>query len=103
LEKYLILFPIHNLILYHGVKKMSTLPNRQQFKVSPSGLVPPAKSGILYDIENDLLLEARIEPVKVDEGTLAGEHIRKLAGGWGYLNASLPVVQGIAVNSLSYK
>jgi hypothetical protein len=41
---------------------------------------PCAQGAILYDIENDLVVDARIEPTAVDERTLAGEHIRKLAG-----------------------
>jgi hypothetical protein len=34
----------------------------------------------LYDIENDVVVDARIEAMRVDERTLAGEHIKKLAG-----------------------
>jgi hypothetical protein len=35
---------------------------------------------MLYDILNDLVVDARIEPMSVDERTLAGLHIEQLAG-----------------------
>jgi hypothetical protein len=39
---------------------------------------PCAQGSILYDIENDLIVDARIEPLVVDERSLAKEHIEKL-------------------------
>jgi hypothetical protein len=41
---------------------------------------PCAQGSILYDIENDVIVDARIEPMAKDERSLAVEHIRKLAG-----------------------
>jgi hypothetical protein len=76
---------------WHGFRLLAidgsklNLPNdpklREYFGTSGAGNISPCAQGsILYDIENDLILDARIEPMKVDERTLAGEHIRKLAG-----------------------
>jgi hypothetical protein len=39
---------------------------------------PCAQGSMLYDIENDLIVDARIEPLAVDERSLAKEHIKKL-------------------------
>jgi hypothetical protein len=39
---------------------------------------PCAQGSLLYDIENDVIVDAQIEPVATDERTLAREHIRKL-------------------------
>jgi hypothetical protein len=76
---------------WHGYRLLAidgsklNLPNdpelREYFGTSGAGNSSPCAQGsILYDIENDLILDARIEPMRVDEGRLAGEHIRKLAG-----------------------
>jgi hypothetical protein len=59
------------------------LPNdprlREYFGTIGAGNSSPyAQGSILYDIENDLVVDARLEPLAVDERTLAGEHIRKL-------------------------
>jgi hypothetical protein len=59
------------------------LPNdpqvREYFGTSGAGNSSPCAQGsILYDIENDLVVDARIEPMARDERTLAEEHIKKL-------------------------
>ncbi|MDR2404633.1 MAG: hypothetical protein LBD78_11465 [Spirochaetaceae bacterium] len=41
---------------------------------------PCAQGSVLYDIENDVVGDARIEPMAVDERTLAAGHMRKLTG-----------------------
>jgi hypothetical protein len=61
------------------------LPNdprlREYFGTSGAGKSSPCAQGsILYDIENDVVVDARIEPMAVDERTLAEEHIKRLAG-----------------------
>jgi hypothetical protein len=61
------------------------LPNdpelREYFGTIGAGNSSPCAQGsILYDIENDVVVDARIEPMRVDERTLAAEHIKKLAG-----------------------
>jgi hypothetical protein len=60
------------------------LPNdprvREYFGTSGAGNSSPCAQGsILYDIENDLVVDARIEPMSSDERTLAAGHIKKLA------------------------
>jgi hypothetical protein len=76
---------------WHGYRLLAidgsklNLPNdpelRAYFGTSGAGNISPCAQGsILYDIENDLIVDARIEPMKIDERTLAGDHIRKLAG-----------------------
>jgi hypothetical protein len=45
-----------------------------------------ARGSLLYDIENDIIVDAKIEPLVVDERSLAKEHLEGLAGlepGWG--------------------
>jgi len=39
------------------------------------GSAPTAQGSILYDVLNDIVLDARIEPLSTDERTLAKEHI----------------------------
>jgi hypothetical protein len=39
-----------------------------------------ARASLLYDIENDIIVEARIEPLGVDERSLAKEHLQALCG-----------------------
>jgi hypothetical protein len=61
------------------------LPNdprlREYFGTIGAGNSSPcARGSILYDMENDLIVDARIEPMAADERTLATEHIRRLAG-----------------------
>jgi hypothetical protein len=76
---------------WHGYRLLAidgskiNLPNdpeqREHFgSIGAGNISPCAQGSILYDIEKDLILDARIEPMKVDERTLAGEHIKKLAG-----------------------
>jgi hypothetical protein len=59
------------------------LPNdprlREYFGTSGAGNSSPCAQGsILYDIENDLVVDERIEPMSSDERTVAVEHIKKL-------------------------
>jgi hypothetical protein len=61
------------------------LPNdpelREYFGTSGAGNSSPCAQGsILYDIENDVIVDAGIEPMSTDERTLAKGHIGKLAG-----------------------
>ena len=42
------------------------------------GSSPCAQGSLLYDIGNDLIADALIEPISVDERTLAKRHIEKL-------------------------
>jgi hypothetical protein len=41
---------------------------------------PCAQGSILYDVENDLVVDARIEPAGTDGRTLAAEHVKVLCG-----------------------
>jgi hypothetical protein len=61
------------------------LPNdprlREYFGTIGAGNSSPCAQGsVLYDIENDVVVDARIEPMARDERSLAAEHIKKLAG-----------------------
>jgi hypothetical protein len=61
------------------------LPNdpelREYFETTGAGNSSPCAQGsILYDIENDVIVGALIEPTAKDERTLAVEHIKKLTG-----------------------
>jgi hypothetical protein len=61
------------------------LPNDPQLReyfgtIGAGNNSPCAQGSILYDIENDLIVDALIEPVGVDERTLAEEHIKRLTG-----------------------
>jgi hypothetical protein len=61
------------------------LPNdpdvREYFGVIRGGEGSPCAQGsILYDIENDLIAGARLEPIATGERTLAQEHIQVLCG-----------------------
>jgi hypothetical protein len=54
---------------------------REYFGTSGAGNGSPrAQGSILYDIENDVVMDARIEPMDRGERTLAAEHIKKLTG-----------------------
>jgi hypothetical protein len=56
-------------------------PLRDYFGTVGAGNSSPCAQGsILYDILNDLIVDARIEPMSTDERTLAREHLEKLAG-----------------------
>jgi hypothetical protein len=61
------------------------LPNDPQLReyfgtIGAGNSSPCAQGSILYDRENDVVVDARIEPMRTDERALAGEHIKKLAG-----------------------
>ncbi|MDR2095949.1 MAG: transposase [Treponema sp.] len=61
------------------------LPNDPELReyfgtVGTGNSSPCAQGSLLYDIENDVIVDARIEPMATDERTLAAEHIKKLAG-----------------------
>ena len=56
-------------------------PLREFFGTSGAGNTSPTAQGsILYDILNDIVADARIEPMTTDERTLAQKHIRHLVG-----------------------
>jgi len=56
-------------------------PLREYYGTSGAGnKSPTAQGSMLYDIFNDLVVDARIEPMSVDERTLASLHIEQLAG-----------------------
>ena len=68
----------------HGIdgSKLS-LPNdkplREYFGTGGAGNTSPTAQGsLLYDILNDLVVDARIEPLSTDERTLASMHIEQL-------------------------
>ena len=70
----------------HGIdgSKLS-LPNDKALKeyFGGSGVgntSPTAQGSLLYDILNDLVVDARIEPMATDERTIAKMHINQLAG-----------------------
>jgi hypothetical protein len=73
----------YRLLAVDGTK--INLPNdpelREYFGTSGAGNSSPCAQGsILYDIENDVIVDARIEPMGTGERTLAEAHITKLAG-----------------------
>ena len=54
-------------------------PLREYFGTCGAGdTSPTAQGSLLYDILNDLAMDARIEPVSTDERTIAGMHINRL-------------------------
>ena len=54
-------------------------PLREYFGTSGAGNTSPSAQGsLLYDILNDLVVDARIEPMSTDERTLASMHIKQL-------------------------
>jgi hypothetical protein len=56
-------------------------PLRTYFGTSGAGNTSPTAQGsLLYDIINDLAVDARIEPIAIDERTMAMMHIKQLAG-----------------------
>ena len=56
-------------------------PLKERFGTSGAGNKSPAAQGsLLYDVMNNMVLDARIEPVSVDERTLAWMHINHLCG-----------------------
>ena len=56
-------------------------PLREYFGACGAGnSSPTAQGSLLYDILNDLVVDARIEPMATDERTLAGMHIDHLMG-----------------------
>ena len=62
-----------------------SLPNdkavKAYFGTSGGGNISPTAQGsLLYDILNDLVVDARIEPMATDERTIALMHINQLAG-----------------------
>jgi hypothetical protein len=94
---------------WHGYRLLAidgskiNLPNdgelREYFGTSGAGNSSPCAQGsILYDIENDVVLDARIEPMKIDERTLAAEHIKKLTGMASFGERIDTIRPGICVN-----
>jgi hypothetical protein len=76
---------------WHGFRLLAidgskiNLPNdpelRKYFGSSGAGNISPCAQGsILYDIENDLVLDARIEPMESDERTLGGGTYKETDG-----------------------
>jgi len=74
---------------WHGLRihavdgSKQSLPNdkplREYFGTSGAGNTSPTAQGsLLYDILNDLVVDARIEPMSTDERTLAHMHIKHL-------------------------
>jgi hypothetical protein len=66
------------------------LPNDPELReyfgiIGPGDGSPCAQGSILYDMENDLIVDARLEPIRTGERALAVEHIRALTalGGFG--------------------
>jgi len=56
-------------------------PLRIYFGTSGAGNTSPTAQGsLLYDILNDVVMDARIEPMSTDERTIAWMHINQLAG-----------------------
>ena len=56
-------------------------PLREYFGTSGAGNTSPTAQGsVLYDILNDLVADARIEPISTDERALAKMHIHRLTG-----------------------
>jgi molybdopterin synthase catalytic subunit len=56
-------------------------PLRKYFGTSGAGdTSPTAQGSLLYDILNDLVIDARIEPISKDERTIACMHIDQLTG-----------------------
>ena len=56
-------------------------PLKEHFGASGAGnKSPTAQGSLLYDVMNNMVLDARIEPVSVDERTLAWMHINHLCG-----------------------
>jgi hypothetical protein len=54
-------------------------PLRKYFGTSGAGSISPTAQGsILYDVLNKMVVDARIEPMKIDERTVAEKHIRHL-------------------------
>ncbi|MDR2433427.1 MAG: transposase, partial [Treponema sp.] len=51
-----------------------------------------ARASVLYDIENDIIVDARIEPLTVDERSLAKEHLEALGGMGPDLRERKPIV-----------
>jgi hypothetical protein len=51
-----------------------------------------ARASVLYDIENDIIVDARIEPLTVDERSLAKEHLKALGGMGLDLGERKPIV-----------
>ena len=56
-------------------------PLRQYFGAIGAGNTSPTAQGsLLYDILNDVVIDARIEPISTDERTIAEMHINQLTG-----------------------
>jgi len=56
-------------------------PLREYFGTSGAGNTSPTAQGsVLYDILNDIVADARIEPMSTDERTMALMHIHQLTG-----------------------
>jgi hypothetical protein len=53
---------------------------------------PTARASVLYDIENDIIVDARIEPLTADERSLAKEHLEALGGMGLDLGERKPIV-----------
>ena len=76
---------------WHGLRIFAVdgsklaLPNDQPLRdyfgaTGPEKTSPTAQGSIAYDILNDLVADARIEPMDTDERTIALMHINKIAG-----------------------
>jgi hypothetical protein len=65
------------------------LPNDPELReyfgiIGPGDGSPCAQGSILYDMENDLIVDARLEPIRTGERALAVEHIRALTALAGF-------------------
>jgi hypothetical protein len=76
----------HCRLTWHGYRILAidgskiTLPSDEDIRdyyhsLGKAGSAPTAQASILYDVQNDIVIDAQIEPLSVDERTLAKEHI----------------------------
>jgi hypothetical protein len=62
------------------------------------GTAATALASLLYDVENDIIVDAKLEPITKDERSLAHEHIKALEKMESYKNGH----RGMLIFDLGY-